>query len=235
MKLTLRLPAVLDRYEFPPLPIQAVYRADSTTGMNVLYHERQRLLPPLWRSGSSEACSDASIPLSLIEKFTPTVRLFCLDCFGMALMFCPITCRGAATELVRHSILNFRPCIPYCRYFQCPEEFSNFTEAEAASLDAKRKRLVMAHNGWVMSFDPLKNFAAEECNIYLRRELIPWTDNVKLRYGEKPEDCPYLWSRMKDYVVQMCAMFHGVRLDNAHSTPLAVAEVSNYPERTEDY
>ncbi|KAF2222045.1 hypothetical protein BDZ85DRAFT_239084 [Elsinoe ampelina] len=84
--------------------------------------------------------------------------------------------------------------------------------------------LALANNGWVWAADVLKDNAGPRSRAYLRREIIPWGDCVKLRYGEKPEDSPFLWGFMAEYTKLMAKHFHGFRIDNCHSTPLHLAE-----------
>jgi len=87
------------------------------------------------------------------------------------------------------------------------------------------KSRIFANNGWLFgSNDPTVNFAHYGQWDYLRRTIVIWGDCVKLRYGEKPSDSPYLWEHMSNYVESMARIFNGFRLDNAHSTPINVAQ-----------
>ena len=71
-------------------------------------------------------------------------------------------------------------------------------------MESQRGEYVVAHNGWVMNADPLINFAAEGSLVYFQRELIVWGDSIKLRYGETPDDSPWLWEHMKNYTQVGC-------------------------------
>ena len=70
----------------------------------------------------------------------------------------------------------------------------------------------------------MKDNAGPASRAYLRREVIVWSDCVKLRYGKSPEDNPFLWDYMTRYTQLMAKYFAGFRIDNCHSTPIHLAE-----------
>lgn len=86
------------------------------------------------------------------------------------------------------------------------------------------RALALAVNGWIWAADAMKDNAGPDWRPYLRRELIPWSDCVKLRYGNGPEDNPWLWDFMAKYCRLMAKYFTAFRIDNCHSTPIHVAE-----------
>ena len=83
---------------------------------------------------------------------------------------------------------------------------------------------VLLHNGYAIDWNALKNMAAPDSNVFLRREVVIWGDSCKLNYGERPEDNPWLWEYMRHYTIMMARLFDGFRIDNCHNTPLHVAE-----------
>ena len=50
-----------------------------------------------------------------------------------------------------------------------------------------------------MNANPLEDFGMVGWH-YLDRSINIWSDSVKLRFGDCPEDSPYLWERMSEYV-----------------------------------
>lgn len=128
---------------------------------------------------------------------------------------------AAHGHLVREYTVQ-HPLFPH--YFACTSPTGTWQDDEASMDDAKWAMHILAFNGWVMSDDPLRNFAEPGSTVYFRRALICWGDCIKLRYGKQPSDCPYLWQRMTEYTQHCAHVFDGLRLDNCHSTPIHVAE-----------
>ncbi|CAI4216989.1 unnamed protein product [Parascedosporium putredinis] len=86
------------------------------------------------------------------------------------------------------------------------------------------KDLTLVNNGWLWDANALVDNAGPDSRAYLKREVFSWGDCVKLRYGKRHEDNPWLWDHMASYAKMLAKYFHGFRIDNCHSTPITVAE-----------
>lgn len=86
------------------------------------------------------------------------------------------------------------------------------------------EELVLVNNGWVWGGNAMVDNAGAQSRVYLLRQVIVWGDCVKLRYGSGPSDSPWLWEHMTNYARMLATYFAGFRIDNAHSTPMHVAE-----------
>ncbi|ODH26713.1 glycogen debranching enzyme [Paracoccidioides brasiliensis] len=100
-----------------------------------------------------------------------------------------------------------------------------FTRLPLNEKTAKHNRntLALVNNGWVWNADAMRDNAGPHSRAYLLRQVIIWGDCVKLRYGSCRDDNPYLWDYMASYTKLMAKYFAAFRIDNCHSTPLAVA------------
>ncbi|KAK4875160.1 hypothetical protein RN001_011582 [Aquatica leii] len=187
------------------LQLYNVYRSDTfdeDTRLKRCGEEFKKKLDEL----NKEAADEINLHLNVaVENTIAGIRYFRVQQDG-----------PKVTEITIQNPITFR-------YFTDYADPKSVKEHEEVMYGPNSKYL-MAHNGWVMNADPMKNFADSDSNVYIRRELIAWGDSVKLRFGDKPEDSPYLWDHMKQYVEKTAKVFDGVRLDNCHSTPIPVAE-----------
>ena len=101
--------------------------------------------------------------------------------------------------------------------------FARLPQNETTKYHSPRS-LSLVCNGWIWAADAMKDHAGPDSKAYLRREVIVWSDCVKLRYGKVANDSPFLWEFMTKYTQLSAKYFAGFRIDNCHSTPLHVAE-----------
>ena len=148
--------------------------------------------------------------LKEVRKVLPLINAYLLSRFEKHLVEILSNIEGDIRyhklELCNPEITASNPLV--CRYFQ-----------------ELRNGHAVLYNGFIMgNKEVLKDFAGKEGWHYFRRGVVIWCDNIKLRYGNSYEESPALWDRMGEYVRLMATLFKGLRLDNAHGTPLEVSQ-----------
>ena len=190
---------------------------------NLYFYQRENLSTiEQWRTAACNALNNR------LEHLNNLMTKKVIDNLNRAIDNCLSSCRyhflafdGPKYDQISH------PNKPFVgNYFSYPnDEFKHPNEINRLiENDLDYQMHVMAHNGWVMNDDPLRCFADEGQEVYFRRDLIQWSDLIKLRFGKNKEDCPAVYQYMKEYTRLIATTFHGCRLDNCHSTPLWFAQ-----------
>jgi glycogen debranching enzyme len=161
---------------------------------------------------------------SVCEHFMQNAEQYSYELFDIVVRRMSTQMEEKGEGFVKDAIENIRKSILYEK-IECKKNVISASNPLCpAYFTPLPNQFYAANNGWITFADPKENFATSLSHHYLRRNVVIWTDLIKLRYGEKKQDSVFLWKHMKKYV-QLCAgMFHGFRIDNAHSTPLHVGE-----------
>ncbi|KAK8889721.1 hypothetical protein M9Y10_034475 [Tritrichomonas musculus] len=134
------------------------------------------------------------------------------------------------SRIISEIVENVINHVKYNRFDPNGPRLGPITEKEPLVLpyfrpvETKTGTQYLACNGWIFNAPPTTDFTLPESEAYLTRQIIAWSDSIKLRFGKTPEDNPYLWDFMTKYVQSIASVVKGIRIDNAHSTPLHVAE-----------
>lgn len=120
---------------------------------------------------------------------------------------------------------NIEGDIRYHKIEQCNTEITESNPLVKPYFFDLRNGNSCLFNGFIMGYsEVLKDFADRDGWHYFRRNVVIWGDCIKLRFGLSKGECPELWDRMENYITSVARLFKGIRLDNAHSTPLHVSE-----------
>uniref|UniRef100_A0A5S6QS88 4-alpha-glucanotransferase n=1 Tax=Trichuris muris TaxID=70415 RepID=A0A5S6QS88_TRIMR len=122
-------------------------------------------------------------------------------------------------EKARPKASEKHPLFP--QYFLQLEASTAWEQDEERMHSVEKRRRVMLKNVWVPNeafFQTATEFA------FFRRDLHCCGYTVKLRYGNCPKDCEYIWERMTKYTRSVAKLFHAINIVDVPSMPLQVCE-----------
>ncbi|KHJ44242.1 hypothetical protein D918_05594 [Trichuris suis] len=124
------------------------------------------------------------------------------------------------TKRLKHS--DKLPLFP--QYFTQPKTSTKWEEDEEIMHSPDQRKYIMLKNGWVPNEGFPQTTVEPKSQAYFRRDVHCWTHSVKLRYGNCPNDCKYLWERMEKYTCSVAKIFHGINVVDLLSSPIHVCE-----------
>lgn len=121
--------------------------------------------------------------------------------------------------------------ISYSSLIQTSQQSSFYCANNGWTYDNSRDPLLLQFHPSYLFRHGFQNTHYSIHTKYLSRDIVVWSDCVKLRYYDEQKQPTFIWYMMKEYIQLSAFLFDGFRLDNCHNTSVDLLQSLLYEGR----
>lgn len=138
----------------------------------------------------------------LCSHFEQNLNHYSLELLDQTLQKLNESHKLRAMNYLNNALNNLRGQLRY-RFLELNRQVSDSYSLIEPYFTVLSNGKVAANNGWILDHDPAENFITSDNFNYLQRTVVIWSDLIKLRFGDRKQDSPFLWKYMRKYVKLM--------------------------------